>query len=68
MSPSPLQFWVQPGLFLLTLSPGALLMLVGIHAFIMATRHFKYSNKALGLAAWMAGRDVGTGLSQDLPS
>lgn len=67
MSP-PLQFWVQPGLLWLTLNPGALLMLVGVSALIMATRHFKYSSKALGLAAWMEEKYVGTGFSQDIPS
>ena len=68
MSPSPLQFWVQPGLLSLTLNPGAPLMLVRVRALIVATRHFKYSSKALGLAAWMEEKDVGTEFSQDLPS
>lgn len=52
----------------LTLNPDALLVLVGICTLIVATRHLKYSSKALGLAAWMEEKSVGTGFSQDLPS
>lgn len=70
MSSSPPRFLVQPGLLSLTLNPGAPLMRteVGVRALIVATRHFKYSSKAFGLAAWMEEKDVGTGFSQDLPS
>lgn len=67
MLPS-LWFWVQPGLLSLALNPDAPLMLVGVHTLIVATRHFKYSSKALGLAAWMEEKDLATGFSQHLPS
>lgn len=53
MSPSRPRCCVQAGLLSLSASPGAPLMLVRVCALILATRHFKYSSKALGFAAGM---------------
>lgn len=49
MSPFSPLFWIERGLFLLTLKCNALLVLLGAQA----TRLFKHSSKTLGLIGWM---------------